>query len=223
MIEEIFTDLAPLAEKRGITLEQDGDGVMTGSDALIYRLLFNLTGNAIKYNRTNGSVLVCVTREDTNIHIYVTDTGCGIPAEFQRSIFQPFFRVDKSRSREYGGAGLGLSLVWEIADLHGGSVQVAESSKQGSTASGAERAYRKAVDKLTELLVAEGALHAVAGLDRYKTLFTADTSASIELWIISSLIPTPQYILSACWMPTKAAALDEDPMEIACSSYTEST
>lgn len=133
MIEEIFTDLAPLAEKRGITLEQDGDGVMTGSDALIYRLLFNLTENAIKYNRTNGSVLVCVTREDTNIHIYVTDTGCGIPAEFQRSIFQPFFRVDKSRSREYGGAGLGLSLVWEIADLHGGSVRVAESSKQGTT------------------------------------------------------------------------------------------
>ena len=133
MIEEIFTDLAPLAEKRGITLEQDGDGVMTGSDALIYRLLFNLTENAIKYNRTNGSVRVCVTREDTNIHIYVIDTGCGIPAEFQRSIFQPFFRVDKSRSREYGGAGQGLSLVWEIADLHGGSVRVAESSKQGTT------------------------------------------------------------------------------------------
>lgn len=133
MIEEIFTDLALLAEKRGITLEQDGDGVMTGSDALIYRLLFNLTENAIKYNRTNGSVRVCVTREDTNIHIYVTDTGCGIPAEFQRSIFQPFFRVDKSRSREYGGAGLGLSLVWEIADLHGGSVRVAESSEQGTT------------------------------------------------------------------------------------------
>ena len=133
MVEEIFTDLAPLADKRGITLEQDGDGVMTGSDALIYRLLFNLTENAIKYNRTNGSVRVCVTREDTNIHIYVTDTGCGIPAEFQRSIFQPFFRVDKSRSREYGGAGLGLSLVWEIADLHGGSVRVAESSKQGTT------------------------------------------------------------------------------------------
>ena len=133
MIEEIFTDLAPLAEKRGITLEQDGDGVMTGSDALIYRLLFNLTENAIKYNRTNGSVRVCVTREDTNIHIYVTDTGCGIPAEFQRSIFQPFVRVDKSRSREYGGAGLGLSLVWEIADLHGGSVRVAESSEQGTT------------------------------------------------------------------------------------------
>ena len=133
MIEEIFTDLAPLAEKRGITLEQDGDGVMTGSDALIYRLLFNLTENAIKYNRTNGSVRVCITREDTNIHIYVTDTGCSIPAEFQRSIFQPFFRVDKSRSREYGGAGLGLSLVWEIADLHGGSVRVAESSKQGTT------------------------------------------------------------------------------------------
>ena len=129
MIEEIFTDLAPLAEKRGITLEQDGDGVMTGSDALIYQLLFNLTENAIKYNRTNGSVRVCVTREDTNIHIYVIDTGCGIPAEFQRSIFQPFFRVDKSRSREYGGARLGLFLVLGIADHRGCSIRGVENFK----------------------------------------------------------------------------------------------
>ena len=133
MIEEIFTDLAPLMEKRGITLEADGDGVMTGSDALIYRLIFNLTENAVKYNRPGGSVRGCVTQETEKLLIRVSDTGCGIPEKYQQSIFQPFFRVDKSRSREYGGAGLGLSLVWEIADLHGGSVWVEESSKKGTT------------------------------------------------------------------------------------------
>ena len=133
MIEEIFTDLAPLAEKRNITLEVEGDGVMTGSDALIYRLLFNLTENAVKYNHPGGSVRVTVAQEPETLLIRVSDTGCGIPEEYQRSIFQPFFRVDKSRSREYGGAGLGLSLVWEITDLHGGSVWVEKSSKDGTT------------------------------------------------------------------------------------------
>ena len=132
MIEEIFTDLAPLAEKRGVTLKAEGDGVMTGSDALIYRLIFNLTENAVKYNRPDGSVRVCVTQESEKLRIRVSDTGRGIPEEYQRSIFQPFFRVDKSRSREYGGAGLGLSLVWEIAELHGGSVWVEKSSENGT-------------------------------------------------------------------------------------------
>ena len=133
MVEEIFTDLAPLAEKRGVTLEAEGDGIMTGSDALIYRLLFNLTENAVKYNRPGGSVRVCVTQEPEKLRIRVSDTGCGIPEEYQQSIFQPFFRVDRSRNREYGGAGLGLSLVWEIADLHGGCVWVEASSEKGST------------------------------------------------------------------------------------------
>ena len=133
MIEEIFTDLAPLAEKHGITLKAEGDGVMTGSDALIYRLIFNLTENAVKYNRPGGSVRVCITQKPEKLLLRVSDTGCGIPEEYQQSIFQPFFRVDKSRSREYGGTGLGLSLVWEIADLHGGSVWVEESSDKGST------------------------------------------------------------------------------------------
>ena len=133
MIEEIFTDLAPLAEKNGITLDREGDGILTGSDALIYRLLFNLTENAIKYNRSGGSVQVCVTQEPEKLLIRVSDTGCGIPKTYQHSIFHPFFRVDKSRSREYGGAGLGLSLVWEIANLHGGSVWVEESSNKGTT------------------------------------------------------------------------------------------
>lgn len=132
MIDEIFADLAPLAEKNNVMLEREGDGTMTGSDTLIYRLLFNLTENAIKYNRPGGSVRVCITQKPEKLLLRVSDTGCGIPEEYQQSIFQPFFRVDKSRSREYGGAGLGLSLVWEIADIHGGSVRVEESSKNGT-------------------------------------------------------------------------------------------
>ena len=133
MVEEVFTDLALLAEKRNITLEMEGDGFLIGSDALIYRLLFNLTENAVKYNRAGGSVKVSVTQEPEKLLIRVSDTGCGVPEEYQQSIFQPFFRVDKSRSREYGGVGLGLSLVWEIANLHGGCVRVEESSKKGTT------------------------------------------------------------------------------------------
>ena len=133
MIEEIFTDLAPLSDKRGVTLTAEGNGIMTGRDALIYRLIFNLTENAVKYNRQGGSVRVSVTQKPEKLLLRVSDTGCGIPKEYQCSIFQPFFRVDKSRSREYGGAGLGLSLVWEIADLHGGSVWVEESSDKGTT------------------------------------------------------------------------------------------
>ena len=133
LVEEIFTDLAPLAENAGICLEHDGDGVMTGSDTLIYRLLFNLTENAIRYNRPNGTVRICVSEEADQLIIRVSDTGCGIPKEYRESIFQPFFRVDKSRSREYGGAGLGLSLVWEIVSLHSGEIYAEESSENGTT------------------------------------------------------------------------------------------
>ena len=133
MIDEIFADLAPLAEKNNVMLEREGDGTMTGSDTLIYRLLFNLTENAIKYNRPGGSVRLSVTPEPEKLLIRVSDTGRGIPERFQRSIFQPFFRVDKSRSREYGGVGLGLSLVWEIVKLHGGTVCVENSSEAGTT------------------------------------------------------------------------------------------
>ena len=133
MIDEIFADLAPLAEKNNVMLEREGDGTMTGSDTLIYRLLFNLTENAIKYNRPGGSVRLSVTPEPEKLLIRVSDTGRGIPEHFQRSVFQPFFRVDKSRSREYGGVGLGLSLVWEIVKLHGGTVCVENSSEAGTT------------------------------------------------------------------------------------------
>ena len=133
MIEEIFADLAPLAEKSGITLECAGNGTVTGSDTLVCRMLFNLTENAIRYNRPGGKVRITVTDEESRLVIQVADTGCGIPEQYRESIFQPFFRVDKSRSRENGGVGLGLSLVWEIAALHGGEVRVEESSESGTT------------------------------------------------------------------------------------------
>ena len=133
MIEEIFADLAPLAEKSGITLECAGNGTVTGSDTLVCRMLFNLTENAIRYNRPGGKVRITVTDEESRLVIRVADTGCGIPDQYRESIFQPFFRVDKSRSRENGGVGLGLSLVWEIAALHGGEVRVEESSESGTT------------------------------------------------------------------------------------------
>lgn len=132
MFEEVFADLAPLAEKRGITLECDGDGTIIGSDTLIYRMLFNLTENAIRYNRPNESVRACVSEQDGQIFIRVRDNGNGIPEQYRESVFQPFFRVDKSRSREYGGVGLGLSLVREIALLHGGRVLAEESTENGT-------------------------------------------------------------------------------------------
>lgn len=132
MFEEVFADLAPLAEKRGITLECDGDGIIIGSDTLIYRMLFNLTENAIRYNRPNESVRACVSERNGQIFIRVRDNGNGIPEQYRESVFQPFFRVDKSRSREYGGVGLGLSLVREIALLHGGRVLAEESTENGT-------------------------------------------------------------------------------------------
>ena len=133
MIDEIFTDFAQLAERNGITLESAGNGIITGSDTLIYRMLFNLTENAIRYNRPDGTLCITVTSEEKQLVIRVADTGCGIPEQYRESIFQPFFRVDKSRSRENGGVGLGLSLVWEIATLHGGDVRVEKSSEKGTT------------------------------------------------------------------------------------------
>ena len=153
MIDEIFTDLELLAEKKGVSLQAEGDGIMTGSDTLIYRLLFNLTENAVNYNRQGGLVRISVVQEQEKIIIRVSDTGYGIPEEFQRSIFQQFFRVDKSRSRTFGGAGLGLALVWEIAALHGGSVRVAESSDSGTTiAAELPRSGNHAADPKNETL-----------------------------------------------------------------------
>ena len=106
---------------------------MTGSDALIYRLICNLVENAVKYNRLGGSVCVSVRQDGGNALLRIADTGIGIPQDAQESIFHPFFRVDKSRSRRMGGVGLGLALVREIALLHGGTVWIEASSPQGTT------------------------------------------------------------------------------------------
>ena len=135
MIEEIFTDLAPLSDKLGVTLTAEGDGIMTGSDALIYRLIFNLTENAVKYNRPGGSVRVSVTQELEKLLLRVSDTGCGIPAEAVPHLTEPFYRVDKARARADGGSGIGLALCAEIAAAFGTKLNFASEVGAGTTVS----------------------------------------------------------------------------------------
>ena len=106
---------------------------LEGTSSLIYRLLFNLTENAIRYSAPNSTVQINACAEGDRVLLRVRDQGPGIPEQYQTSIFQPFYRVDKSRSRTYGGVGLGLALVWEIAALHGGSIEVEKSSERGTT------------------------------------------------------------------------------------------
>ena len=133
LAEEILTDLAPLAQEKQVTLRQDCEEVsMVGSDALIYRLLFNLIENAIKYNKPGGTVFVSVKQADENVILEVADTGSGIPEDCMEHIFEPFFRVDKSRSRELGGVGLGLALVREIVRVHDGSITVRANPSGGT-------------------------------------------------------------------------------------------
>lgn len=133
MIDEVFADLAPQAERKGISFQRTGaELTVVGSDMLLCRMIFNLVENAVKYNRPGGMVKVEVQQQDGQAVIRVEDGGRGIPQELWQSIFQPFFRVDKSLSRELGGAGLGLPLVREIARLHGGRVWVERSTDRGS-------------------------------------------------------------------------------------------
>ena len=131
--EEVLTDLAPLAENKGIALNCAGDALVIGSDTLLYRLVVNLGENAIRYSRPGSTVNVSICDNNSRVFLRVEDQGPGIPKQYRESIFQPFFRLDKSRSRAYGGAGLGLALVWEIAALHGGAVEVEASSENGTT------------------------------------------------------------------------------------------
>ena len=139
LVDEVFCDLDPVAEKAGISIDfndssnQDSHTDVTGSYVLLYRAVYNLVENAIKYNRPHGSVSVSVKQENGQAMVLVTDTGIGISPENQKKIFDPFFRVDKSRSRAMGGAGLGLALVDSIAKEHRGTVKVLESSSAGST------------------------------------------------------------------------------------------
>ena len=133
LTEEVFCDLDPAADKHQIRLIQtEGDCTVTGSYILLYRAVYNLVENAIKYNRPSGSVTVNIHSAESAV-LKVTDTGIGISLENQEKIFDPFYRVDKSRSRAMVGAGLGLALVSEIARQHNGQVKVTQSSEKGST------------------------------------------------------------------------------------------
>ena len=133
LIEEVLTDLESLAARKNIRLVRECEPItMTGSDILIYRLVYNLVENAIKYNMDGGQVTVTCKEWDKHIHIMVSDTGKGIPEELRSRIFEPFFRVDKSRSRELGGIGLGLALVNEIVRVHEGSIEI-KGNRAGGT------------------------------------------------------------------------------------------
>lgn len=134
LVEEVLADLEPLAQEKGINLIEKCDNVLLmGSDILIYRLVYNLVENAIKYNFSGGTVTVTATQQNSQLHLTVEDTGNGIPEELKERIFEPFFRLDKSRSRELGGVGLGLALVREIVRVHNGSILVKNNANSGTT------------------------------------------------------------------------------------------
>ena len=133
LVDEVLEDLEPLAEGKNIRLiGKCKDITMVGSDILIYRLVYNLVENAIKYNHSGGQVTVTADRKEKHVYLSVKDTGTGIPEELKEHVFEPFFRVDKSRSRELGGVGLGLALVREIVRVHDGSITV-KSNPSGGT------------------------------------------------------------------------------------------
>ena len=142
LIEEVLTDLEPLAQEKKVELIQRSQGAgakadeelfLTGSDILIYRMLYNLVENAIKYNWENGSVTVSAIKEKNKVILKVSDTGNGIDEAFREQIFEPFFRVDKSRSRELGGVGLGLAMVREVVRVHDGTIEVYTNKHSGTT------------------------------------------------------------------------------------------
>ena len=134
LVEEVLADLEPLAQEKGINLIEKCDNVLLmGSDILIYRLVYNLVENAIKYIFSGGTVTVNATQQNSQLHLTVEDTGNGIPEELKERIFEPFFRLDKSRSRELGGVGLGLALVREIVRVHNGSILVKNNANSGTT------------------------------------------------------------------------------------------
>ena len=133
LVDEVLEDLEPLAEGKNIRLiGKCKDITMVGSDILIYRLVYNLVENAIKYNHSGGQVTVTADRKEKHVYLSVEDTGTGIPEDLKERVFEPFFRVDKSRSRELGGVGLGLALVREIVRVHDGSITV-KSNPSGGT------------------------------------------------------------------------------------------
>ena len=133
LVDEVLADLEPLAQEKSIKLiGKCKAATMVGSDILIYRLVYNLVENAIKYNHLGGQVTVTAYQKEKQVYLSVADTGSGIPEELRERVFEPFFRVDKSRSRELGGVGLGLALVREIVRVHDGSITV-KSNPSGGT------------------------------------------------------------------------------------------
>ena len=133
LVEEVIADLEPLAIEKNIRLIGNcRNANMQGSDILIYRVVYNLVENAIKYNHSGGQVTVTSYQKDKNVYLSVEDTGSGIPRELKERVFEPFFRVDKSRSRELGGVGLGLALVHEIVRAHDGSIAVKDNPSGGT-------------------------------------------------------------------------------------------
>ena len=133
LVEEVLADLEPLAKEKNIKLiDESKEVTMQGSDILIYRLVYNLVENAIKYNKQNGTVTVKVSELNKHIYLSVTDTGNGIPQELRERVFEPFFRLDKSRSRALGGVGLGLALVHEIVKVHDGSITIKDNPEGGT-------------------------------------------------------------------------------------------
>lgn len=134
LAEEVMTDLEPLAQEKNVKLLVNGDEIyMRGSDILLYRMMYNLVENAIKYNEQDGKVEVLLNKRNDHVVIEIKDTGKGISEKDRERIFEPFFRVDKSRSRELGGVGLGLALVYEIVRLHEGTISVSKSDSDGTT------------------------------------------------------------------------------------------
>lgn len=133
LVEEVICDLIAVGEKKMVKLiQEEGNAEIIGSDALVYRAIYNLIENAIKYNKEGGKVSVSIKENNEIAKVIISDTGPGIAKEDRNKIFEPFFRVDKSRSRSMGGAGLGLALVKEIAIQHCGDVKVTESSENGT-------------------------------------------------------------------------------------------
>lgn len=133
LVDEVLADLEPLAREKEVELTGNCEDItIVGSDILIYRLVYNLVENAIKYNRPGGQVVVTAEWKEKHVFLSVEDTGSGIPEELRKRVFEPFFRVDKSRSRELGGVGLGLALVYEIVRVHDGNIVIRDNPSGGT-------------------------------------------------------------------------------------------
>lgn len=138
-LSEVFAitlyELSPLIRKKDLTvsIENTPDISLTGSRVMLYRVMSNLLENAAKYNREHGSISIATGRDDNGVTVKIEDTGIGIPEEALPHIFEPFYRVDQSRSRAVGGAGLGLPLVKDIVEKHGGEVTVKSAAGEGTT------------------------------------------------------------------------------------------